>query len=493
MSKATIRAGLVLACMLSTGCADEGWVRALDDAPENAADATGVSERIALDGLGAPSSGSLGADPSPAYLGENNEADNQAETARILHQPSIDLGGAVRLAELNSKDLVASYQAIVAAHGQTIAAGTYPDPNFAFASGPLSPHGLFSQADGGSTHTIPMMPQATYTFTQPIVTGLRLVWATREAVANEWAARATWQALHRTNVQNVKVAYVNLVYANANAKLQDGLLELAKNLDHMAERQLDAGTIAAPDRMQAAVVLASQRAQTETAHQAIAVAEASLAGLLGGVTVRGDQVTGDLTYKLALAPESSLESAMLQGHPVIRASELAVSAADADTHLQRAVIWPDVGISLGYERDYLDSPPNKGFDVINLGFTFNLPIWDRNQGARVTSDANLLGARATLQFTITGLQSSLRSSYANVLAQEKQAEELDRNVIPIAQKTLDLVVRSFQVGRSSMIDVLNARQSLASAQSQLIAALQSLDQSVAGIESLTGEPLLQLQ
>jgi cobalt-zinc-cadmium efflux system outer membrane protein len=483
-------AGLVLASL--AGCASEPWAAALDDAHEDVAHASVASEDEPIRGPGAGTA-THDADPSPGYLDAEQRAALERESSELTAKPTITMKDAVRLAELNSKDLVASYEAIVAAHGNTITAELYPNPSFAFTSGSFSPKGRFSADDGGADHPIPLFPQAAYTFTQPIVTGLRLVWAKREAVAQEWAARATWQVLHRGNVQAVKVAYVNLIYAKENAELQEQLLKLAEDLDKIAERQLAAGVITAADHGQAEVALAQQRAATEVARQAIVGAEAALAGLTGGIAIPGSKATGALTDEISIGEVDRLENVLVHGHPVIRAAQLGVSAAKADTHLQRALIWPDVGLTVGYERDYLDSPPNRGFDTINFGLSFTLPLFNRNQGAIVTSDANERAAEANLEFTIQGLKSSLRTSYSNLLAQKKQADELRAKVIPVAEKTLALVTKSFETGASRIIDVLNARQNLANARSSLIAARQSLDQTVAGIESLTGEELLHLK
>ena len=486
------RLALVL-CVLLAGCGSEPWARHLDDARESAADAPPGTDREPLEGSGVPPAPGLEADPSPAYLTPEKRAGLEADVAGIASKDRISIDDAVRLAELNSKDLVASYEAIVAAHGQTIAAGLWPNPTVSFGTGPISPRGYLPQSEGGPVHAIPAFPQAAYTLTQPVVTGLRLVWAKREAVAQEWAARATWQVLHRGNVQAVKVAYVNIVFAKENLRLQEDLLGYAKDLDAIAERQITAGVITATDRAQAAVNLAQQRATTEAARQAVGGAEAALAGLTGGVTVPAARVLASLSSELEVGQVESLENVMVHGHPVIRAAELAVSAARADTHLQRAVIWPDVGVSLGYTRDYIDQPPDRGFDALNLGLSVTLPLFDHNQGQIVTSDANLRAAEATLAFTTDGLRSSLRSSYSNLIAQKHQADELRKNVIPLAEKALQLATKSFEVGSSRIIDVLNARQSLATARGSLIAALLSLDQAIAGIENLTGEKLLRLE
>jgi cobalt-zinc-cadmium efflux system outer membrane protein len=487
--------GPVLALGLSLllgGCVSEPWVAALDQAPESAADAGQIPERVALELDAKPSPGAE-ADPSPAYLTPEKRANLEADVAVIASKASVSIDDVVRLAELNSKDLVASYEAIVAAHGQTIAAGLWPNPSLSFGTGPISAHGYLSQADGGPIHAVPTFSQAAYGITQPVVTGLRLVWAKREAVAQEWAARATWQVLHRGNVQAVKVAYVNIVFAKENLRLQEDLLSYAKDLDGIAERQLTAGVITATDRAQAAVNLAQQRASTEAARQAVVGAEAGLAGLTGGVTVPAARILASLSSELEVGQVESLENIMVHGHPVIRAAELAVSAARADTHLQRAVIWPDVGISLGYTRDYLDQPIDRDFDTINFGLSVTLPLFDHNQGQIVTSDANLRAAEATLTFTTDGLRSTLRSSYSNLIAQKRQADELRKNVIPLAEKALQLATKSFEAGSSRIIDVLNARQNLAAARGSLLAALQSLDQAIAGIENLTGEKLLRLE
>jgi cobalt-zinc-cadmium efflux system outer membrane protein len=488
------RTRLLLALFALAGCGtSEPWVQGLDQAPESAADARDVSERIALDGPDAPVPPGKDADPSPAYLAPAARAELEGQVSSIGRKTAVTVDDAVKIAELNSKDLVASYEAIVAAHGQVIAASVYPNPSFSFGSGPISTKGHFSQDDGGLPHPIPAFSQAAYTFSQPIVTGLRLAWAKREAIAQEWAARATWQVLHRGNVQAVKVAYVNIVFAKQNLALQEDLLKYAQQLDGISERQLGAGVITATDRAQAAVNLAQQRATTEVARQAVASAEAALAALTGGVTIPAAKIESKLAGDVEVGAVESLENVMLHGHPVIRAAELAVSAAKADTHLQRAVVWPDVGLTVGYTRDYLDSPPDRGFDTINWGLSITLPLWDRNQGQVVTSDANLRAAEASLTFTTDGLRANLRSSYWNLVAQKRQVDELKKNVIPLAEKALALATKSFETGSSRIIDVLNARQNLASARQNLLTALQALDQSIAGIENLTGETLLKLE
>jgi cobalt-zinc-cadmium efflux system outer membrane protein len=484
--------GALVLCALLSGCESEKWIDALDRAPESAADSRPESERVALDSDAGPTPGK-DADLSPAYLRLEDREANARKAAEITSSATISMNDAVRLAELNSKDLVASYEAIVAAHGQVIQASVYPNPSFTFGSGPISPRGFVSQAEGGLTHAVPTISQAGYTLTQPVVTGLRLVWAKREAVAQEWAARATWQVLHRANVQAVEVSYVNIVFAKENLGLQEDLLKYARDLDGISERQLNAGVITATDRAAAAVALAQQRAATEMARQAVTSAEAALAGLTGGITVPATKIAAKLGDALDVGTVESLENIMLHGHPLVRASEYALSAAKADTHLQRAVVWPDVGLSFGYTHDAIDSPPDKGYDTINFGISLTLPIWDHNQGQIVTSDANYRAAEANLTFTKDGLSSGLRASYANMIAQKKQADELKKNVIPLAEKALQLATKSFETGSSRIIDVLNARQNLANAQASLLAALQSLDQAIAGIENLTGEKLLRLE
>jgi cobalt-zinc-cadmium efflux system outer membrane protein len=478
---------------LAAGCARDPWVRALDEAPgDGAALEKDAPPRTALEpeAAGAPRSLGKPLDPNPTDLAPASEADREHETAEILKRERFRLGDAVRLAELNSRDLVASYEAIVASHGALLAAAAYPNPSFAFATGPIEPKGQFSQDDGGLPHPVPLFTQASYSLTFPVVTGLRLLWAKREAVAQEWAARATWQALYRTDVQAVEAAYVNVLFANENLKLQQELLDLAEELDRIAQRQLDAGVIAAGDKLQADVALAQARAAAEVARQAIVGAEASLGGLIGGVSFPAARVGDALVGSVTLAAEAVLEDEMVRTHPALRSSELAVSAARADTRLQRAQLVPDVGLSVGYERDYLDSPPNRGFDVLNFGVSFTFPFWYWNEGQIMTSDANLRAAEANLAFATTGLRASLRATYSNVLAQRRQVDELREHVIPLAERALDFVTKSFAAGSSRIIDVLNARQNLASSRQSLLAALQSLDTSLAGLEALTGQRLL---
>jgi cobalt-zinc-cadmium efflux system outer membrane protein len=487
-----VRPALLLTALFAAaaaGCTSERWATALDDLPRNAATAE-IAERAALLGRDAPPASAAIGDPSPGYLSPEVAEERAREAAAIEQKPRVGLTDAIRLAELESRDLVASYNAIVASHGNVLSQEAYPNPAFAFTSGPMAPRGLVT---GGGPHSYPVMPQASYTFTIPIVTGLRLVWARREAVANEWAARATWQVLRRNDVQGVEVAYVNALFAKENLALQEELLALAEDLDRIALRELDAGVITASDKLATEVALAQQRATLEAARQAVAGAEAQLAGTLGGVRLAVERLEGALAADLRLDPLPELEADLASTHPLIRAGELAVSAAKADTHLQRALLWPDVGLSLGYERDYLDSPPDRSFDVINFGISLNLPLFYQNQGQLETTDANLRAAQANLEFTENGLIASLRTAYSGVLAQRRQVAELREHVIPLAERALDFATKSFAAGSSRVIDVLNARQNLASARASLLAALQSLDQTVAALENLTGRRLLEIR
>ena len=99
------------------GCvAPEPWIAGLDRAPESAAEARDVPERLPLDPDATFHPGKE-ADLSPAYLGPASRSESEQEIAKIQQKDKVSIADAVRLAELNSKDLVASYEAIVAAHG----------------------------------------------------------------------------------------------------------------------------------------------------------------------------------------------------------------------------------------------------------------------------------------------------------------------------------------------------------------------------------------
>lgn len=261
--------------------------------------------------------------------------------------------------------------------------------------------------------------------------------------------------------QSVREQFARAVAARERLEQADDNLTWAKELARVAGILVDAGREPPLRGLRARSALAQAQAAREAAAADELAARSSLAALFG-VSAPVGGVTGsslDLVPR-QLAPETSLE---------VRLAEAERAAAEAGLRQQLAErrLDPAVGAGVRHIRETGDF----GFVA---GVSMPLPVFDRNQGNIAAARSAVAAADARRAGTLASTTARARNAIANVEAAQRRVSALEKSAVPEAAEALRLAQRSYEEGRASLLELLDARNSYTSAQTQLTEARLAL-------------------
>ena len=183
------------------------------------------------------------------------------------------------------------------------------------------------------------------------------------------------------------------------------------------------------------------------------VLKATVAGALLDLQPRTIDPTQSLEVRLAEAEQVSAEASLRQ--------EIVARRLD-----------PSVGLGVRHVRELGDV-------ALVAGLSMPLPLFDRNQGNIEAARANIRAAEARRAGALATTIVRGRNAITNVEAATVRVEALERAAIPEAAEALRLAQLSYQAGRSSLLELLDAQEAYTSAQSALIDARLALAQATA--------------
>jgi cobalt-zinc-cadmium efflux system outer membrane protein len=201
---------------------------------------------------------------------------------------------------------------------------------------------------------------------------------------------------------------------------------------------------------QAAAELAAARAEEQAARGTLAA--------LFGISTPPDAVTGSLLDipPRAIDPEQSLEVRIAE-------AERLVAEASHQQELAGRRLDPSVGLGVRHIREVGDV-------ALVAGFSMPLQVFDRNQGNIGAARANVVAAEARLAAAMAASRVRARNAIITVEAAQARVEALATAAIPEAAEALRLTQLSYQAGRASLLELLDAQDAYTAAQSALIDA-----------------------
>jgi cobalt-zinc-cadmium efflux system outer membrane protein len=160
-------------------------------------------------------------------------------------------------------------------------------------------------------------------------------------------------------------------------------------------------------------------------------------------------------------------------------AQQAIAGAEAQTRLEKANGRPDLLFTGGYKRDVnIDSPI--------AGVQFNLPLFNRNQGAVAAAHAEEDAARETYQATHNRLAAEL------VLAQREyqmRREQYLQTFKPLREQAIEISSISraaYQAGGLDLLRLLDAERARVESELSYVRALEGFHLSVAALNYAEG-------
>lgn len=380
-------------------------------------------------------------------------------------QVAITFSEALARAEAQAPSLVDAQAAVDAARGRTRQAGLIPNPELRLEVENFSGSGLYNGLDVADT---------TLALGQTIELGgkrrTRIAASQADVVAAEVGL-----AIARADLNNnVRQLFADALASREQVLLAEAALQRARDLADVAQTLVDVGREPPLRSLRARSAAAEAEAALSLRIAEDNAARANLAARLGD-TIPPSRVIG--TFEdLTLAPSPVDPSLTLD----VRLTEAASEAARAVVRRERASAYSDVTVELG-ARQFRDT----GDTAAVFGLSAPIPIFNRNQGNVAAARSDVIATSARRLQALADAAQRIREADTALTAARARVETLEGSAVPAAAEALDLARAGFEAGRFSLLDVLDAENAYASAQSSLIEALRDLSVAAAALERAT--------
>ncbi len=239
------------------------------------------------------------------------------------------------------------------------------------------------------------------------------------------------------------------------------------------------------DRMRLAV-MREEEGQTvlaaEQEYQKALIAFRSLLALSADAAVQVAQLN------LAAAPPdlAGLEQNLL-AHPLLAAIREEVEAARGGVVLAESQRFADPTFNLFYERDFINS---KRSDVIGVGVSFPLPLWNQNRGPVAKARAEALRAQVQFEMRQRDTLTRLRQGYTDLARLLEQAQRTYANLLEPARQVFELTGRGFATGESNILALVDANNTYFAARSRHLELIKETQNAAAELRYAAGIPLV---
>jgi outer membrane protein TolC len=266
-------------------------------------------------------------------------------------------------------------------------------------------------------------------------------------------------------------AYLQAIAAKARVESARAQLETATALLKQTRERRESGIVAQIDVSTSQVQEQTQRQRIATLENDFAKQKINLARIVGIPPTNHYELTDDIAF--SPAPASTVEEALAKAMSFradLKAAEAQLRAAEMARNAARAERLPSLALSADYGA--IGVNPSQSHGTFTVVGTLRIPIWQggRTEGDLQQSGAVLTQRHAELEDTKSRIESDVRNAFLDLEAAASQVE-LSRANQKLARDTLDLTRQKYDAGVSASVEVVQAQESVASADLDYITAL----------------------
>jgi outer membrane protein TolC len=293
----------------------------------------------------------------------------------------------------------------------------------------------------------------------------------RAARTAEQAARLSYNDTLDLVTLAVGNAYLQVIEANSRIEAAEAQARNAQALYDQAVDELHAGTSPKIDVTRSAVQLHTEQYRLSVARNDFAIAKLNLARGIGLPLGQEFDLADRLPYADLEPPgvEQALSSAY-QARSDFRAALASVKSAQQQLSAVRGERYPVLAVNGAYGVQGATFGHSHGIFGFQAGM--NVPIFtgERIKGDLTQAEAALRQRRAEAENLRGQIDYDVRTAYLNLQAAKEQVAVARENM-DLANENLDRSKERFAAGVTDSVEVVQAQQSLSSANDQYITSL----------------------
>lgn len=323
----------------------------------------------------------------------------------------------------------------------------------------------------GTDRTLRTMPRsASITATQPLFDGNRTTNTVRQADQNVLVARETLRNTEQTVLLASATSHMNVLREQAVLDLRRRNVEVLREQLRATRDRFNVGEVTRTD-----VALAESALQAAVA--AATGAESDLANsrsvYIQQVGIAPGRLTPARTIERLLP--RNLDGAVITGqseHPAIRGARHGADAQMLQVRIAESALYPTLGLSATVTRAAEQTGPSTQTFSAAVGATLTIPIF-ANGGrdyATIRQAKEAYGQRRIqIETAAASVRQAVMQSWAALEASRAQIQAAEVQV-RAQEIAVNGIREEYKVGQRTIIDVLNATQTLTEARVALVRA-----------------------
>ncbi len=377
----------------------------------------------------------------------------------------LTLEQAQHYAREGSPALSAARREVEATEGQVLQGSLRPNPEFVF------------QADDASRLSRTSSAQLDV----PIETANKREARVRAAERGRVVAQAELVDRGQRLRAAVSAAFFDVLAAQELLRAAQDSLNLARRASDVAGKRVTAGKVSPVEETKARVAEASARVALAQAESGLRNARTRLSSLWGNPMPHFTFAEGAVDRLPALPDPATLDR-KLQEAPLLLRAEQELQRRKALVGVEQSRTVPDFTVSVGMKRR--DDVAVR--DQLLVGVTVPLPVFNRNQGNLLEALRREDKARDELQAARTSIAADAWQALEKATARHREAELLQRDVLPGARSAYEAATIGFENGKFSFLELLDAQRTLFSATAQYLAAIAAIHAALAELDGILG-------
>ena len=320
--------------------------------------------------------------------------------------------------------------------------------------------------------------------------GFRRVNDIKAARAQEEAANTGVAATNANLSLSVKQQYFAALAARESEAAAQAQLAQAQAQLQLAIAKVQAQTATRSDTLRGVIAVSQAQLALLTAQNNRATADAALTRVIGSNAPVSATPTG-LPADTAIAVDSATLASLAQVNPNIRAAQSNLTAAQATAKSSRSAYYPTVALSYGRNL----SGSSNGFDPFGSEYTtsgnfrlnLSLPLYNQLNRERTIINAGI--AEANAEASLRDQQLAAQQSLVQAITALRTAQQqitLQQQSVVAAEEDLRVQQQRYQLGVSTLLDVLTSQTQLTQARLALVEARFSARTARAQLEALIG-------
>jgi outer membrane protein TolC len=258
--------------------------------------------------------------------------------------------------------------------------------------------------------------------------------------------------------------YLQIIATAERVKSAHAQLNTATALYNQAQQKRGVGLVAQIDVDRSEVEQLTQQQRVISLETELSKQKISLARMTGLPPNDAYDLTDEVPF--AAAPSLDLDGAIHQAldrRADIKAAQAQIRAAERALSAARDERLPSLSVNGNYGA--IGTNPAQASATFSAAATLNIPIWQggRTEGDIKQAQASLAQRQAELEDLKGQVESDVRNAYLDLQAATNQVKLAQRN-LQVSKETLDLTRQRFEAGVTDNVEVIQAQESLSSAE-----------------------------